>query len=293
MDPISLLLLQWQGISLTSGQIWELLSLKPLAIEPYLRSQSISLQPDWLQKIKKDKELCEQNALKLLPIWHPHYPNGLKHLDKPPMVLCCSGNTSRLLEPSVAIVGSRKMNYQSSQWMEKEITHFLQNSEFQVMSGGAIGVDQKAHTLCALHNRPTVCWLPSGLLDIYPSQLRTLVPDILSAGGLFVTTYSPLQRMRKFHFVQRNQFIAACSELTFIIQAKRKSGTLITARAAADYGKEVAVLPSAPNEEGLGGLDLLMDGAHLVRDAEDLLYLTHELMVKKSSPLEQAKEQKQ
>ena len=284
MDPLQILLLQWQGINLNIKQVWDLLSLNEKQIIEYVSEQGMSISEDTFRKLHENFKLCHDNGIEIIPFWHPNYPKDILNMANPPWALTCVGDSSRLVHQSVAVVGSRKLNFEAAQWMESELSELISESGFDLVSGGAYGVDQKAHQICILHNRPSVCWLPSGLLNIYPSKMSQLAPDLLKAGGVFVSTYEPKQSIRKHHFYQRNQFIAASSLYTFIVQAKRRSGTLITAKAAADMGKTVAVLPSAPNQEGLGGLDLLHEGARLIRDSRDLIELANELMIEQASP---------
>lgn len=279
MDPLNVLALSWQSIPMSQSQAWEMLSLSENQLKDYLFSLNLSSATDAISNSKRDILSCAENGLQLIPFWHPHYPNDIKLMQRPPLLISCLGDTERLIQPSMAVVGSRKISFQSIRWMESELPKFFKKCSMGLTSGGAFGVDQKAHQICSLYNQPSTCWLPSGLLNIYPQKLKSYISDIISSGGLIASTYAPNVGMRKHHFLQRNQFIAACSLFTFVVQAKRKSGTLITAKAAADLGKEVAVLPSGPLEEGLGGLDLIYDGARLVRDADDLIDMTRELMV--------------
>ena len=276
MDPVQLMLLQWQGFRFRPEQIWELLSLKDHQVYDFLKLKCSKLDRGFQKKLKADYELCRDNSIELIPIWHPRYPKNLKKMSYPPLVISSIGNTHILSEDSISVVGSRKMSYLSELWIEKELSKFISNNKLALVSGGAIGVDQKVHKVCALYGHPSVCWLPSGLLKIYPTQLKKMKKDILQSDGVFVSTYHPNQTMRKHHFIERNQFIASQSLFTFIIEAKRKSGTLITAKSAADLGNPVAVLPSHPALEGGGGLDLLYEGAQLIRDSRDLEELVKE-----------------
>ena len=95
---------------------------------------------------------------------------------------------------------------------------------------------------------------------------------ILESGGAIVSPFSPFSEMEKRFFVERNRYIACWSKITFVLEAKRRSGTMLTAKWAKYLERDIAVLPCAPNNCGLGGLDLIVDdGGIPIRDYQDIL----------------------
>jgi DNA processing protein len=175
---------------------------------------------------------------------------------------------------ALAVVGTREPHRISLQWMEENLAGVVKSKDLVLVSGGARGIDQMAHKISLRAQQPTVCFVPSGLRRLYPQSLQDLVGPILSQGGVLFSEYSSSQEMRKFHFLQRNRLIAGLGIATLLIQAGRRSGTLLTARSSLDHGKPVFVVPSHPLDvKSHGGLDLLMDGASLVRDEKDLSLL--------------------
>jgi DNA processing protein len=200
-------------------------------------------------------------------------------MEDPPLTLSFLGHASWREEKNLSVVGSREPCFESTQWMEKEFSEFCEKSKTSIISGGARGIDQKAHAIALRHHLSTVVVLPSGLASMYPDSLREWVSPILDKGGCFLSEYSYEQKMHKHLFHHRNRLIAALGKATLLIEARRRSGTLITAHQALQLGRPVWVVPGHPLDVHFGGsLDLLTEGAALVRDAEDLfMYFKSEL----------------
>jgi len=155
--------------------------------------------------------------------------------------------------------------------MQRELAPFLRECGVQVVSGGARGVDQWAHRLAIDSRQSTVCILPSGLLNAYPPAAEPLWARILESGGCLMSTCALNEPMRKHFFHVRNRWIAGLSDLCLVVEANRRSGSLLTAKLANDESREVCTLPVSPmSSQGLGNLDLLMSGATMVRDRHDL-----------------------
>ena len=215
--------------------------------------------------------------------FHTAYPASFYELESPPLFLSCLGDIEALgAIERLAVVGSRELSTRCEQWLETHLTTLLRlRPHTVIISGGARGADQAAHLAAVRAGRPTIVFLPSGLNQIFPSELRTWVKPILRAGGLFVSVYAPDDQIRKFRFEARNRLIASLAHFTFIAEASRRSGTMMTARLSIELGRELCVLPSFPGDlVGQGNLDLLTMGAELIRDADDLSMM----MSRKSVP---------
>lgn len=201
----------------------------------------------------------------------PLYPSGCYLMEDPPLLLSYRGAPAWSGERTISVVGSREPSSESLQWMETQFAMFCEWQRPCVVSGGARGVDQKAHGLALRKLCPTIVVLPSGLGQMYPSTLQEWIDPILNQGGCFVSEYDYDQRMQKHLFHHRNRLIAALGRGTLLIEAKRRSGTLITATQSVQLGKPVWVVPGHPLDPHFtGSLDLLSEGAQLVRDAEDM-----------------------
>jgi DNA processing protein len=205
-----------------------------------------------------------------------NYPTSMFNMTDVPFFLTYVGTPVWKKMLGLAVVGSREPSQLSEVWCEQELPPVLLNLPLMFVSGGARGVDQIAHRICLRNDRPTVAFLPSGLFEIYPSEFSSWSESIIKGGGAVVSEFSPQVKMKKYFFQRRNRLIAGLSVATLLIEARRKSGTLITARQTLDQGKTLFVLPSHPLDTGnMGGLDLLSEGATPIRDAKDLTICLH------------------
>ena len=195
-------------------------------------------------------------------------PASLQQIPSPPKGLYFCGPWDLLEKPSLAVVGAREVQVSTRQWLENELGDFLVYNPLVIISGGARGVDQQAHSLAIRQNCPTIVVLPSGLDNIYPSSLQVW----LGFGNvLFLSEYPPQQEMRRHHFYRRNRIISALSDRLLVVQAKEKSGTMITAKYGIEQGKEIMSVPGdVLNPNFAGNNQLLFDGAQMVRSSLDL-----------------------
>lgn len=208
------------------------------------------------------------------------YPKGCYLMADPPLTFSYWGNAAWLVERTLSVVGSREPSYESLRWMEKELASFCENERPLLVSGGARGIDQKAHGVALRKGCPTVVVLPSGLGEMYPESLKDWVRPVLDGGGCFLSEYDFSQKMHKHLFHHRNRLIAALGAATLLVEAKRRSGTLITANQAAQLGRPVWVVPGHPQDPHFAGcLDLLSEGAVMVRDAQDLSMFFHSELI--------------
>jgi DNA processing protein len=152
------------------------------------------------------------------------------------------------------------------------------------VSGGARGVDQKTHQISIWRKKPTVVFLPAGLACPYPENIKDWFQPVIENGGAIVSQFRPFMHMQKSYFSERNRMIAALSPLTLLVECKRRSGTVLTANHALDYGSDLAVMPTSPDMPGLGGMDLVKSGhAKIVLDSEDLVRVYHEALLRQAT----------
>ncbi len=214
--------------------------------------------------------------IKIIPQSDPLYPPLLKEIHQPPTQLYVRGNVDILQHPHLlAVVGSRRHSHYARQAAEKLLPPLV-SSGIVLVSGFARGVDSLAHTASLQANKPTIAVLGSGLNDdvAYPASNRPLIEKVIKAGGALVSEYAPDRKALPAFFPARNRIIAGLTKATLIIQAAKKSGSLITARLALDANRDVAAVPGPitdPLSEGTNYL--LQQGAHLVTHANDLLSL--------------------
>lgn len=218
---------------------------------------------------------CHRNGASVLYPGHEDYPfDEHSRLEDKPQFLSCWGEKPWRHSRSVAVVGSREPSDAALLWMETHFSDFLRARPAVVVSGGARGVDQKAHFLAIRARRPTVVFLPSGLAHPYPDDWREWKEWVLETGGALVSAHPPHQEIRRHHFESRNRLIADLGKFLFVAEARRRSGSMMTARLARDGHRTVCVLPASPSDPRAGGtVDLLFDGAQPLRDSADLISL--------------------
>ena len=227
------------------------------------RQKIIEIQDSLLQSVESGYELIYPG--------HDFYPDQFLRLEEIPYLLRMQGSPIWLIKPGLAVVGSREPSNLSLQWMTQELAIFFERQNCFSVSGGARGVDQKAHALSLLQETPTVALLPSGMKALYPSYFGDWIQPIIKQGGAVISEYEDNQKMLKHHFLQRNRLISALGQATLIIEAGLKSGTLLTARQSLEQSRPVWVVPGHPIDSRFqGSVNLICDGATPFRDAQDL-----------------------
>ena len=226
---------------------------------------------EWYKRASLEaKKIRSYNANLVYP-GHCDYPKLFLQLACPPLALVYLGHPIWNQLSGLAVVGSRSPSDLSLAWMEEHLARFLARNEVFLLSGAARGIDQRAHAIALRVGRPTVAIIPSGFEKIYPPEFKQWVYEIIRGNGAVLSEYSIDQLMYKNLFCQRNRLIAGMTEKVFIVEAARKSGTIMTANYALEQDRDVAVLPSHPGVgRCLGGIDLLSQGAKLIVEEADL-----------------------
>ena len=200
----------------------------------------------------------------------PHYPELLEEIGSPPERLFVRGNPEVLGLPTLAIVGSRNPT-RGGVRNAFEFAKHLAASGFCIASGLAEGIDSAAHEGALAANAPTVAWLGHGIDTIYPARNRGLAERIASVGAL-VSEFPLGSTPRRGNFPARNRLISGSSLGTLVVEAARRSGSLITARLAAEQGREVFAIPgSIHNALSRGCHQLIREGAKLVESGADIV----------------------
>ncbi len=207
------------------------------------------------------------------------YPDVFQLLHKPPKRLYCRGpwiskkEGFARTEFYITVVGSRSPGVYGTQMCEKIIKE-LRNYPIVIVSGLAKGIDSIAHQSALRNNLRTISFPGSGIIDsvLYPKQNRDLAHKILMAGGSLISPYPPTAQAKPWMFPARNHLMAALSDITLVIESAEKSGTLITAYAALEYGREVSAIPGPINSNLSAGTNtLIKKGAHLIQSGADIL----------------------
>lgn len=223
-----------------------------------------------MEERRKLEALPEQ--VQLSHLLSPNYPRNFRKMTSPPWTFQYIGSSHWNSGAVLGVVGSREPTFLTVKWMEFDFSEFLKDAPpIWILSGGARGVDQLAHKVSLRYQIPTAAWIPSGLGDIYPESFGLLVEKILLCGGSVLSEFDYHTKMRKHHFYERNRLIAGMSDFVLVPQGSQKSGTMITAHKALEWGRPVMTLPGHPLERSYwGNLDLLQYGADLVRSSRDL-----------------------
>lgn len=203
-----------------------------------------------------------------LPVVDEYYPPALRDIPDPPPWLFCAGDPTCLLKPAVAVVGSRRASRDGLQAAGK-LAERLAETGYTVCSGLALGIDGAAHR-GALRSGTTVAVLASGIDRPSPQQHRSLATHIKQRGCI-ISELPPGTPPDRHRFPRRNRIISGLAATTVIVEAALPSGTLHTASAALEQGREVLVFPwSVYHRGGAGCLRLLRDGATPITSMEEL-----------------------
>jgi DNA processing protein len=205
---------------------------------------------------------------RMLSLGDPTYPKALAGVPDAPPVLWAMGRTELLDRPAVALVGTRNASALGAR-MTRRLARDLGEAGFVVVSGLARGIDAIAHD--AALETGTVAVQAGGLDVIYPAENAALAERIGKDGVRLSEMPFGLQPQGR-HFPRRNRIVSGLAQAVIVVEAAARSGSLITARAALDQGREVMAVPGHPlDSRASGGNLLLRDGAVLVRGAEDVI----------------------
>jgi DNA processing protein len=220
--------------------------------------------------IERARAWLQSSGRRLVTFGDKHYPALLAQLADAPLALWVQGaNPSLLSGAQLAIVGSRSPTSGGRDNAEA-FARYLAERGLTITSGLAIGIDGAGHRGALREIGGTIAVLGGGLDSIYPRAHAGLAAEV-AEHGLLVSEYPPGVEPRKLHFPQRNRIIAGLTLGTLVVEATRRSGSLITARLAADYGREVFAIPgSIHNPLARGCHQLIRGGAKLVEEAADI-----------------------
>jgi DNA processing protein len=226
-------------------------------------------QPD-RANIDSAMSWLEEPGQHIVTIDSPDYPQLLLQIPGPPLLVYVNGNPDALHLPALAIVGSR--NPTRGGWQNAhDFAAHLGSAGFCILSGLAQGIDTAAHEGALDGNATTVAFLGHGIDRIYPAENRELAYRIVAKGAL-VTEYPLGSPPLRENFPARNRLISGCSMGTLVVEAARRSGSLITARLASEQGREVFAIPgSIHNAMSRGCHQLIRQGAKLVESADDIV----------------------
>jgi DNA processing protein len=237
-----------------------------ISAEESAKLKSRSFEPsagwlDWLSAADHDVVVYDSEL----------YPERLRESDDAPLALWVDGsNVSLLTSPQLAVVGSRHPT-SNGRITAETFASRLSECGITITSGLAQGIDAASHKGALAGIGKTIAVLGNGIDDIYPAANRKLAAQIRES-GLIVSEYGPSTPVRAAQFPRRNRIIARLSLGTLVVEATRRSGSLITARLAAEHGREVFSVPGSIHSAlSKGCHKLIRDGAKLVDSVDDIL----------------------
>jgi DNA processing protein len=205
---------------------------------------------------------------RLIAMGEPDYPIWLRHIPDAPPLIAVRGDPACLSRPAVAIVGSRNASVAGRKFAA-QIAAGLGSDDYVVASGLARGIDAAAHQAALATG--TVAVLAGGLDQLYPPENAELAEQIVEAGGAHISEMPFGWAPRGRDFPRRNRIISGVALGVVVIEAATRSGSLITARRAADQGRLVFAVPGSPlDPRAVGSNRLIKDGAHIVTELEDI-----------------------
>jgi DNA processing protein len=220
--------------------------------------------------VAAEMKAAAANGARYLFIDSPDYPELLTHIDNAPPVLTVKGNLGLLQRSPVAMVGARNASAGACRFA-RTLAFELGQADFAIASGLARGIDTAAHM--GSLDTGTIAVIAGGIDIAYPPENREM-QDSIAERGLLIAEQPPGTEPRARHFPYRNRIIAGLALGTVVIEAAPKSGSLITARLAAEAGREVMAVPGSPLDPRSHGCNqLIREGATLVQNASEIAEL--------------------
>lgn len=213
----------------------------------------------------------EQPQHHLLHLGSPDYPALLAQISDPPPLLFVAGEPALLERPQLAIVGSRNA---SSPGLDnaRRFAHSLASGGFTITSGLALGIDGAAHQGALDAQGKTIAVLGTGLNRVYPQRHQRLAQMIVAQGGALVSELPLMCPAHASNFPRRNRIISGLALGVLVVEASPSSGSLITAKLAAEQGREIYAIPGSIHHPGARGChQLIREGATLVESIDDIL----------------------
>ncbi len=230
----------------------------------------VFLQEPWRPEAEAEYRAARAAKVRVLTWFDPRFPQRLREIPDPPIVLYFSGDISLLKNPAVAVVGARECTLLGLQSVER-ISADLSRFGVTVVSGLAAGIDRQAHQSALTGIGSSIAVLGAGLDVHYPPENEDL-RRAMEEKGLVVTEFGPGTRPEARNFPFRNRIISGLSLGVLVAEAAARSGSLITARLATEQGREVFALPGPLGQPTFAGCHkLIKQGAALVEGAEDII----------------------
>lgn len=223
---------------------------------------------------KKEIQRIQNCGAWIMTQWHDDYPKLLKNITDPPICLYGKGDRNSIdfkSDTCISIVGARK-NTAYGQYVAEELGGVFASAGLVIVSGMATGIDTISHTAAIEKQGRTIAVLGTGIDIIYPYMNRELHDQIVKEYGIIISEYPPGFTTHAGMFVLRNRIIVGLSKAVVVVEGGKHSGTLTTARYAAENGRDVYAVPGPiTSEMSVGPHILLREGAHVLSNVGELL----------------------
>ena len=238
----------------------------PELVAKKLRGRVIKIASS--DEVLREIEASQARGVRFVAMADPDYPALLGEIDSAPPIIALRGDPVVLNRPAVAIVGARNASASGLAFAE-QLARGLGREDYAIVSGLARGVDTAAHRASLASGAVTV--LAGGHARPYPTENLGLLDEIVASGGAAVSEMPLDWEPRGRGFPRRNRIVSGLAKGVVVVEAARRSGSLITARFAAEQGREVFAVPGSPQDPRAEGTnDLLREGATLCATVEDV-----------------------
>lgn len=222
------------------------------------------------RNLDKYLKYMNENNIEIINIYDKNYPDKLKVIYDPPIVLYIKGNKNILNEKAMAIVGCR-MCTKYGENIANKLAYNLSLNNINVISGLARGIDSCAHKGTLKTNGKTIAVVGCGLDRVYPTENKTLFNEIINNNGAIISEYIIGTKPLAKNFPRRNRIISGLSDGVIVVEAREKSGTLITVDFALEQGKNIYAVPgNIDNPNSYGTNDLIKQGAKIITNFQDI-----------------------
>lgn len=229
------------------------------------------INPIYRENLNNYIEYMKKNCIDIITIYDEYYPEKLKEIYDPPVMLYIKGKKEILKEKAVSIVGCRNSSKYGEN-ISKKIAYNLSLNNINIVSGLAKGIDSFAHIGALEAKGKTIAVVGCGLDTVYPRENTNLFNNIIKQGGAVISEYVVGTKPLAYNFPRRNRIISGLSNSVIVVEAKEKSGTLITADFALEQGKEIYAVPgNIDNPNSYGTNELIKQGAKVLTSIKDIL----------------------
>ena len=221
--------------------------------------------------LKRYLEYMQQHKIKMINIYDKEYPEKLKHISNPPVVLYIKGNNELLSDRAIGVIGCRLCS-EYGKITASHISYDLAKNNICVISGLARGIDTYAHMGAIAGKGETIAVVGNGLDTVYPKENEALFNKIIETGGAIVSEYIVGTKPEAKNFPTRNRIISGLSDGVAVIEAREKSGTFITVDFALEQGKNIYAVPgNITSFSSEGTNELIKQGAKVLTNVKDIL----------------------